>query len=774
MENGKLKIMKKIVLYTLLLLCTVFAVQNLAFAEEQTKKQEQVQEPETADTDTEAIKGSIMTHFEHTLKNIVGGAAESKSVEDKSNETSKQQTPIITSPMQLMKNAAIGAPPTVHHETVPHEQEQIGKNAFWGSLISDIGKVIGTVDAIIANVQSMENIATDFRVWLEDQQNSERRVELLNRLKIGIVTIILIPLGLALLVGVLLFPLRKKYRTLTPDTMLEKVSMIVVFFVLRIVPIVIFLCITLILLNDTESRKLYRFIMLNIVLAISMGFVIQQILRGFFAPHTPQLRIAPLTTEQAVSAYRWSNTFNLFIVYVTFFSNIINVKFLEVPHSIIITFQSLVSIVFVVLAVIAIIKSKNFITKLIRGDIADNVDADTDTEVLEENLSTMEYIRWKTAAHGYKLAIAYLIFSLGLVLLGGEEDRGIILTRAFLTAGIFLALVFGLLFLSKWKSRFLGKNHLMHRRVLLFLLKIMLFITAFALIGKTWGFDIAKVASTYWRQQIIGISLAVLLPFMGLVILYEIIHRAIEKHLNARDKVTKQLMASTRTKTLLPMMRTSIFVCFSIIMALICLSAFGVNVGPLLAGAGIIGVAIGFGSQSLVKDFLTGIFIVTENTVAVEDIVRITDSRRTVATGTVEALTIRTIRIRDIEGSLHIIPFSEVTTVINMTKSFAFAMVDLRVSYKADLEKVMQAIREVGAEVQEDPVFKRVILEPIEIMGVNNLDTYYIEIRVRMRVRAGKQVSLKRLLLLKIKQKFDKEGIEIPLPTNVEIRRIES
>jgi small conductance mechanosensitive channel len=140
----------------------------------------------------------------------------------------------------------------------------------------------------------------------------------------------------------------------------------------------------------------------------------------------------------------------------------------------------------------------------------------------------------------------------------------------------------------------------------------------------------------------------------------------------------------------------------------------------------------------------------------------------------VETLSIRTIRLRDGDGSLHIIPFSEVTQITNMTRGFAYALVDIGVSYDSDVERVMAVMREVGASLQEDPLFKRVITEPIEVKGIEKFGDSSITIRARIRTRPGKQWDVKRLLLLRIKQRFDKEGIEMPYPTVMHLTKMVS
>jgi len=133
----------------------------------------------------------------------------------------------------------------------------------------------------------------------------------------------------------------------------------------------------------------------------------------------------------------------------------------------------------------------------------------------------------------------------------------------------------------------------------------------------------------------------------------------------------------------------------SVMVRLIVLSELGVNIAPLLAGAGVVGVAIGFGSQKLVQDVITGAFILFEDTIAVGDTVKIGEH-----TGTVEAMTIRTLKLRDATGQVHTLPFSAVSSVVNQSRDFAYYLFDLGVSYQADVDQVMETIRTVGEEMR--------------------------------------------------------------------------
>nr|MDP9128732.1 mechanosensitive ion channel family protein [Pseudomonadota bacterium] len=154
------------------------------------------------------------------------------------------------------------------------------------------------------------------------------------------------------------------------------------------------------------------------------------------------------------------------------------------------------------------------------------------------------------------------------------------------------------------------------------------------------------------------------------------------------------------------------------------------------------------------------LFIVLEDIIAVGDLVKIGDHQ-----GNVEAISVRTIRLRDENGALHIMPFSEVSKITNMTRDFSYAFMDVGVAYDSDLEHVMEVIRAVSRDLLKDPTYGSLILEPVEVLGVEHFGDYSITIRSRQRTKPGMQREVRRMFLLRLKQRFDKEAIVIPFPT---------
>src|SRR5262249_1811839 len=154
----------------------------------------------------------------------------------------------------------------------------------------------------------------------------------------------------------------------------------------------------------------------------------------------------------------------------------------------------------------------------------------------------------------------------------------------------------------------------------------------------------------------------------------------------------------TRVRTLLPLLRSALLGVIVVMTSLIVLSHIGIDIAPLLAGAGVIGVAIGFGSQALVKDVITGLFILLEDQIAVGDVVDLGKDHK----GVVEAITVRTIRLRDLAGTVDTVPFSEVTSVKNLTKDFSYVVSRVAISYREDIDRVVEILRQVADELLED------------------------------------------------------------------------
>ncbi|MBU1255775.1 mechanosensitive ion channel family protein [Patescibacteria group bacterium] len=199
-----------------------------------------------------------------------------------------------------------------------------------------------------------------------------------------------------------------------------------------------------------------------------------------------------------------------------------------------------------------------------------------------------------------------------------------------------------------------------------------------------------------------------------------------------------------------------------IVAAIMIISELGVNIGPLLAGAGVIGLAVGFGAQYIIRDFFTGLFIILENQYRVGDIICVEDK-----CGEVENINLRMTIIRDMDGAVHHIPNGEIKIATNKTKGFARVNLVIGVAYDADLEKVKQVINQVGQEMIKDSEWKDKIIKAPEFIRVDNFSASSVDIKISGEVKPLEQWGVLGELRKRIKLAFDKQGIEIPFPQRV-------
>jgi small conductance mechanosensitive channel len=192
---------------------------------------------------------------------------------------------------------------------------------------------------------------------------------------------------------------------------------------------------------------------------------------------------------------------------------------------------------------------------------------------------------------------------------------------------------------------------------------------------------------------------------------------------------------------------------------LMILKELGIDVGPLLAGIGIIGLAVGFGAQSLVKDFLAGMFILIENQYNVGDVIEAAGAK-----GQVEKITLRATTLRDLEGNVHIIPNGTIGVVTNRTRQWSRFVLDIGVAYKENVDEVMGVLKEIGDELAADAKFASMITAPLEVLGVQDFADSAVIIRVMFTTQPVKQWSVGREFRRRVKNTFDAKGIEIPFP----------
>ncbi|WP_255873337.1 mechanosensitive ion channel family protein [Microbulbifer elongatus] len=247
---------------------------------------------------------------------------------------------------------------------------------------------------------------------------------------------------------------------------------------------------------------------------------------------------------------------------------------------------------------------------------------------------------------------------------------------------------------------------------------------------------------------------SILLVILVFSSIWELINGAIE-HFTGKN----QGAVTARVRTLIPLVRNALLFFLTVLSLLVVLSEIGIDVMPLLAGAGVLGIAIGFGAQTLVKDFLTGFTILIEDLLQVDDVVTVGGR-----TGVVEKITLRKVEMRSLDGTVHTVPFSEISIVDNLTKDYSYYMLEVGVAYRENTDEVVSCLLEIDRDLRESEEFGRYILEPLEVLGVDRFDDSAVVIKARTRTRAHEKWYVGREFNRRIKLAFDARNIEIPFP----------
>lgn len=267
---------------------------------------------------------------------------------------------------------------------------------------------------------------------------------------------------------------------------------------------------------------------------------------------------------------------------------------------------------------------------------------------------------------------------------------------------------------------------------------------------------------SHWSMELGGLSV-ILFRITVIILVAWIIKRMLQKAVGGlRSHLSKGLddrEAIKRADTLSRVIRYLISVVVTLVATMLVLSEIGISLAPILGAAGVVGLAVGFGAQSLVRDYFSGFFMLLENQIRQGDIVTLGGQ-----TGTVEEITLRYVQLRDYAGNVYFIPNGTITLVTNMTRGFSNAVVDVGVDYREDVDQVMAVMHRVAAELRQDPEFSPRILQDLEVAGVNEWANSAIMIRARMRCQAQEQFAVRREYLKRLKKAFDAEGIEIPFP----------
>lgn len=265
-------------------------------------------------------------------------------------------------------------------------------------------------------------------------------------------------------------------------------------------------------------------------------------------------------------------------------------------------------------------------------------------------------------------------------------------------------------------------------------------------------------------EPIIKSGLKIGLVLIGTLIVILIVKNTLERFKQRMIKKRQQegeppSESAKRIETIVRLIRQACIIAIWLIAGLIILKEIGVEIAPIIASAGIVGLAVGFGAQNLVRDIISGFFIIVENQVRIGDVAIVNGTG-----GLVEKINLRTIVLRDLSGIVHVFPNGEINTLSNMTNDWSAYVFDIGVAYKENTDSVIEIMKSVGKELKEDDEFGPLMLDEPEIFGVDKFADSAVVIKGRIKTKPIQQWAVGRQFLRRIKQKFDEQNIEIPFP----------
>ncbi len=488
--------------------------------------------------------------------------------------------------------------------------------------------------------------------------------------------------------------------------------------------------------------------------AIAISAAADLVLRAILSPSIPKARPVPLSDEAAAYLYVWLRRFVRLGVYGFFVLE--GFRHLGMPDAAHELLANLCGLALAGLGAVFIQQNRGQVAVLIRGR----------TEAARQRFSSLR-ARFADVWHLFALfyiAALYLIWALEVK--GGFElmVRGTIGSVAtILLAWAFTrALVAALRRLLAVNRELIAGNPFLERRANLYLPALesgvawTVRVLALLAILAAWRVDVAGVlgsdtARLVW-SRLIGIVFVLLLAFL----IWEAISGFVTSYLARRDAEGNLLVRGARARTLLPLFNNALRVVVGAIATLMVLSQLGIDIAPLLAGAGVVGLAVGFGSQKLVQDVITGVFLLIEDAVNVGDVVSINGT-----TGTIESLTIRAVSLRDGEGTLHTIPFGSINQVSNQTRTFSYAVLTFTVPSEAAVDPAILAADKAFADLKDDPKLAPDIMRDMEVQGVDRMDAAGLTVRLRIRTRPGRQWGVKRAFNRAIARRFGEAEVKL-------------
>lgn len=667
-----------------------------------------------------------------------------KKLED---ETQRQQ---LIDDMKLLLLAEDSAKEPVKDSVQSAAADLVDKVA---SKVGEFTQVSGAMMASVGDVPARMSS------WADELSDPQRRSHWLN-----VFGRLLAVLGTAFLVAYLIGWLTQRmHGGAAPSAempLLARLPRLAGYLLLDLVPIVAFAMTAYLLLTLVDPRQEIRLIAVALINASILSRIVLAASAFLLAPAKPNLRIWSLSDETAHYAHHWVKRLALLGIY-GFFS-LQAALLLGLGAASYQLLLKLLGLIILMLILVLIAQNRKEMARAIAPAQENGTEKPSHLSSLRKGLARTWHL-----ITGLYLVVVYLIWVLDV------KDGAHFVLKA--TLGTLVVFVIAQLLLRAighvfdrglhlplhLREEFPGLEQRLNRYfpILRRLVNGLVSIVAILLIASAWDIDALAWFTKGAGNALVGAVFNIFMIVALSLLIWELVSGSIERHLAENDDTGLHPASSARIRTLLTVARNALLVALTVAATLMVLSELGINIAPLLAGAGVVGLAIGFGSQRLVQDVINGAFILFQDLMAVGDVVKLGDKA-----GVVEALSIRTVRLRDLSGTVHTIPFGSIDAVSNLTRDYAFHVFNIGIAYREDVDEVIDLIKAIGEELQADKELGPLILEPVEVFGLDTFGDSAIVIKGRIKTKPIKQWQVGRAFNRLIKQRFDQQGIEIPFP----------
>jgi small-conductance mechanosensitive channel len=534
--------------------------------------------------------------------------------------------------------------------------------------------------------------------------------------------------------------LAERHRSARAGRHLRRLPFALAWLVFELIPVALFAAAGTILAGMLITNPPARLVALALVNAYAIGRAIISVGRMLTAPSQPGLRLLPIRDGGAAYLLRWLRT----LVVIGLFGNALAdvVVLLGADQGAHETLVRLTALVVALLLIAVVVELRGAVARRLRP-------------TGEEGAG---WRHWLAGAWHYLAILAivfgWLAWSIGSR--GGGGLRLLIGTAAVLVLARMLAIL--MLGGLDWTARRIpgAEAHgARYRRPARLAVTTILVVTAAVVLLQLWGADaFAWFAGHGFGARLLSALATVAVAVIAAIVVWEVANAALTRRLHRLAELDEA--QSARLRTLLPMLRAALLSVIMVIVGLTVLSEVGINIAPLLAGAGVVGVAIGFGSQKLVQDVITGMFVLFEDAIQIGDMVTVAG-----LSGTVEQLSVRNLWLRAADGSVHVVPFSAVSTITNSNRGVGNAVVSVSVAYKEDTDRVAAALEEVGAELRRDPNYARLTVSDFQLWGVDAVKATGVTVTGQIVCTDTGRLPVQREFNRRLKQRFEALNIEL-------------